>query len=1023
MRIYRVFNDRSASVISGDWQEADWWERLCRHVHALGFTTVLMPAPAHDASASGADSSPDCRMVALACQRHSLTLMADLVLDDVPGGPDVDEWAATAAAWAESGVAGFRCRNPGALSGDDWARLIARVHDSSPDCTFMAWTPGLSLADLQSLAAAGFDATFSSLPWWDYRADWILQEHERLRRIAPVIAPVQNDDATVGNAGDDLSSKEYAKTRLWTAAFAGEGILVPMGYERLAGESTLIEVNRRIAERPQQLRRLQRLTGARTTITALFRTGEPARLLIINPEHDKPASVDWDMLRSRLPGSYTLADDERAQCPAVLEPGASVLLTPVKAMAVISLPRSSAEKRKSAAAAITSTRIAIENVTPQVGNGQFSVKRTLGEPVQVEADVFMDGHEVISVSLFWRPADESGWREVPMQAVGNDRWQAAFSAERTGQHCYMVKAWHDVWGSHIGGLRKKFAAGVDVSLESEEARQMLAEALERIRDDRPDAGTVLASILRTVGQPQQRRSKPQRNAKAAGSEAALHPVPETDSEAVEILLSEDVADVMQEVDVHRFEASSSAFPLLVERREACFASWYELFPRSQSPAPGVHGTFQDVIGRLPVIRDMGFDVLYMPPIHPIGQRNRKGRNNALLAGPDDPGSPYAIGSEDGGHDAVHPELGTLDDFRALVRSAREHGLEIALDFAIQCSPDHPWLARHPDWFDWRADGSLRYAENPPKRYEDIVNPDFYSPLASDAQRLALWRALRDVVLFWADQGVLTFRVDNPHTKPLPFWQWMIAEVQAAHPGAVFLSEAFTRPKMMYRLAKVGFSQSYTYFTWRNTKQELTDYMKELNAAPVADFFRPNFFVNTPDINPFFLQKSGRAGFLIRAALATTLSGLWGMYSGFELCEAAAIPGKEEYQDSEKYEFRAWDWDRPGNIVEEITRLNHIRRANPALQSHLGIRFHHVDNDQILFFSKATREGDNVVVVAISLDPHSAQGGTLDLSGTAAAGAQVHELFDDHRFTMHGQHQPVWLTPDRPFKIWSVMPDS
>ena len=1020
MRIYRVFNDSSPSVISGDWHEADWWERLCRHVKALGFTTVLMPALKRNGVAGNADA-PDCHIAALACQRHGLKLMADLLLERAPGEPDVDMWAAAAAEQAEQGVEGFRCLNPGALSGSDWAALISKVHDSAPDCVFLAWTPGLSPADLRARADAGFDATFLSLPWWDYRADWLVQEHDRLRRVAPVIAPVQDDDSVAGTAAA-ADSKEQAKTRLWTAAFAAEGILVPMGYERLVGESTIIEVNQRIAQRPQQLRRLQRLTGARATITALFRTGEPARLLVINPTN-AAAPVDWAMLCSRLPGSYTLPDDEQAQRPAILEAGASVLLTPVKAVTVISLPRSSAEKRKSAAAAILSPRIALENVSPQVDNGQFAIKRTLGLPVHVEADVFMDGHEVIAVSVFWRPADESRWHQMPMQAVGNDRWQADFSAERTGQHCYMVKAWHDVWASHTSGLRKKFAAGADVSLEVEEARQMLSESLERIRDDMPDAATVIASILRTVGQPQQRRSKPQRGARGAGSEPALHPVPETDGDVVEILLSEDVADAMQEVDIHRFESSSAVFPLLVERREACFASWYELFPRSQSSVPGVHGTFQDVIGRLPLIRDMGFDVLYMPPIHPIGQRNRKGRNNALRAGPDDPGSPYAIGSEDGGHDAVHPQLGTLDDFRALVTSAREHGLEIALDFAIQCSPDHPWLARHPDWFDWRADGSLRYAENPPKRYEDIVNPDFYSPLASDAQRLALWRALRDVVLFWADQGVLTFRVDNPHTKPLPFWHWMIAEVQAAHPGALFLSEAFTRPKMMYRLAKVGFSQSYTYFTWRNTKQELTDYMTELNTAPVADFFRPNFFVNTPDINPYFLQTSGRAGFLIRAALATTLSGLWGMYSGFELCEAAAIPGKEEYQDSEKYELRAWDWDRPGNIIDEITRLNLIRRANPALQSHLGIRFHSVDNDQILCFSKATPEGDNVVLVAISLDPYAVQSGTLDLAGTPAVGAQVHELFDDHRFRMHGQHHPVSLTPDRPFMIWSVLPDT
>ena len=378
-----------------------------------------------------------------------------------------------------------------------------------------------------------------------------------------------------------------------------------------------------------------------------------------------------------------------------------------------------------------------------------------------------------------------------------------------------------------------------------------------------------------------------------------------------------------------------AIPLDVDRPQAGFASWYEMFPRSATDDPARHGTFVDVIARLPAIRAMGFDVLYFPPIHPIGTTNRKGRNNALRAEPDDVGSPYAIGGPEGGHDAIHPQLGTLDDFRALVAAAKDHGLEIALDFAIQCSPDHPWLREHPDWFRWRPDGSIRFAENPPKKYEDIVNPDFYA----EAAMPGLWLALRDVVQFWVDQGVRIFRVDNPHTKPLPFWHWMIADIRGRHPDVIFLAEAFTRPKLMYRLAKVGFTQSYTYFTWRNTKQEIIEYLTELNAPPVRDFFRPNFFVNTPDINPPFLQTSGRPGFLIRAALACTLSGLWGMYSGFELCEAAPLPGREEYLDSEKYQIRVRDFAAPGNIVGEITALNRIRRAHPALQSHLGVTFY------------------------------------------------------------------------------------
>jgi len=493
---------------------------------------------------------------------------------------------------------------------------------------------------------------------------------------------------------------------------------------------------------------------------------------------------------------------------------------------------------------------------------------------------------------------------------------------------------------------------------------------------------------------------------------------------VAALLDQGLADAIRQVGERPFEThTATQYPLSIERNETTYASWYELFPRSQSPVAGRHGSLRDVIGRLPLIRRMGFDVLYFPPIHPIGYSNRKGPNNSLQAGPDDPGSPYAIGSDDGGHEAVHPELGTLDDFRALVAATRCHGMEIALDFAIQCSPDHPWLREHPDWFNWRADGSLKYAENPPKRYEDIVNPDFYSPQASTPRQAALWRALRDIVLFWVQQGVRIFRVDNPHTKPLPFWQWMLREVHDRHPDTIFLSEAFTRPAMMYRLAKLGFSQSYTYFTWRNTKQELTSYMAELNSEPVRDFFRPNFFVNTPDINPWFLQTSGRAGFLIRAVLAGTLSGSWGMYNGFELCVADAVPGKEEYLDSEKYQLRRWDLDAPDHIIEEISWLNRVRRSHPALQSHLGIRFHEVDNDRIIFYSRHSAEGDSIVLAAVSLDPHHRQAGVLKLPfgewrGDGAPVA-MHDLFEDRPFTLQGGFHMIELTPERPFVLWAL----
>ncbi|MEK7927204.1 DUF3416 domain-containing protein, partial [Burkholderia contaminans] len=432
------------------------------------------------------------------------------------------------------------------------------------------------------------------------------------------------------------------------------------------------------------------------------------------------------------------------------------------------------------------------------------------------------------------------------------------------------------------------------------------------------------------------------------------------------------------------------------------------------------------IAHLPRIRDMGFDVLYFPPIHPIGTTARKGRNNSLTAGPDDVGSPYAIGSPDGGHTAVHPQLGTLDSFRALVDAARGHGLEIALDFAIQCSPDHPWLAAHPGWFAWRPDGSLRFAENPPKRYQDIVNPDFYAPDALPD----LWLALRDAVLFWVDAGVRIFRVDNPHTKPLPFWAWMIDDVRGRYPDVVFLSEAFTRPGMMYRLAKVGFSQSYTYFTWRESKRDFIDYLTELTTGPARDFFRPNFFVNTPDINPRHLQNAPRTQFVIRAALAATLSGSWGMYSGFELGESAPLPDSEEYADAEKYELRARDWSKAAHIGAEVARLNRARRANPALQTHLGITFADADNDTVLVFVKATPAFDSVVVVAISTDPWHPQVAnfTLDASLWRGLGLVDGEPLDaleqdaTHAETWRGHRQYVSLDPHvRPYAIWRLTP--
>ncbi|MGI4941867.1 MAG: alpha-1,4-glucan--maltose-1-phosphate maltosyltransferase, partial [Janthinobacterium lividum] len=638
-------------------------------------------------------------------------------------------------------------------------------------------------------------------------------------------------------------------------------------------------------------------------------------------------------------------------------------------------------------------RLAIENPSPVVDDGSLPVKRTAGELVAVEVDVLCDGHDKLAVVLQWRGPDEAA-HETRMRPLGNDRYAAGFPLPGLGRYRYRIEAWRDVFESFRDELAKKHAAGVPIELEMIEGTRLVQAAAARTEGALQDA--------------------------LAASLAAMEAGPDARREA---LLSTGLAAAMAQADP-RDGSVASERPIAVqaERIGARYASWYEVFPRSMSDDATRHGTFADVERHLPRVRDMGFDVLYFPPIHPIGQANRKGRNNTLTPGPEDVGSPYAIGSEDGGHDALHPQLGTLEDFRHLVAAAHGHGIEIAIDFAVQCSPDHPWLKEHRGWFDWRPDGSIKYAENPPKKYQDIVNVDFY---AEDAVP-GLWVALCDVVLFWAHQGVRLFRVDNPHTKPFPFWQWMIAEVQARFPDAIFLAEAFTRPKIMYRLAKVGFSQSYTYFTWRNTKAELEEYVSELADTAPRDFFRPHFFVNTPDINPPFLQTSGRPGHLIRAALAATLSGLWGVYSGFELCDATPLPGREEYLDSEKYEIRAWDWERTGNIVAEVTRLNRIRADNPALQTHLGVTFLRAGSDVVTVFEKATADRSNVVIAAISMDPSGTHEVAFDVplwrwSLPDSATVVADELTQGERANWTGRTQRVRLTPERPYAIWRVRP--
>jgi len=600
-------------------------------------------------------------------------------------------------------------------------------------------------------------------------------------------------------------------------------------------------------------------------------------------------------------------------------------------------------KHNSAQSAISDGFYRIENVYPKVDDGRYPVKRVVGETIEVWADIYRDGHEITSAALIWRPETEQDWLRVPMTFFGNDRWFGSFTPMRPGRYTYAIEAWTDEFSTWRHGFELKQRAGTDSGIDTLEGASLLTRAQSGGREA---SATIIASceeFLRT-------------------------------GDAVP-LLTRNLQSAMREAQPRLDLTRSDNFPLIIDRHRARFGSWYEMVPRSQSKTPGRHGTFDDCIDRLPDIAAMGFDVVYLTPIHPIGQTNRKGRNNAASAQEGDPGSPYAIGASTGGHDAIHPELGTLSDFRRFVEACEQLGMEVALDFAVQCSPDHPWLKEQPQWFKRRPDGSMRYAENPPKKYEDIVSPDFRSEDVG-----SLWNALRNVILFWVDQGVKIFRIDNPHTKPLPFWEWLIHEVQVRHPDTIFLAEAFTRPKLMKGLAKLGFTQSYTYFTWRTQKWELEEYLRELTGYPEREYFRPNFFVNTPDILPFHLQGGEPWMFKSRVALAATLSSTYGIYNGFELLEHEPIPGKEEYLDSEKYEIKVRDWDKPGNIKSYITGLNQARRANPALQQSDKLRFLNVDDINVTAFVKTSMDQSNVVIVAIALssDQHEVW---LPLEGT------------------------------------------
>ncbi|MBW9117390.1 alpha-1,4-glucan--maltose-1-phosphate maltosyltransferase [Rhizobium cauense] len=1038
----------------------DRWLEIFDHAALLGFDTVLS-APLFKRTADSlfsevvydeldpalalpGDAEDALAMLAGEADRRGINFMVDLAIsagvDGNTASPgldprrspvsprrnanfssapvEIEDWQARLASYASIGIAGYRAVGLDSLSTTVWQQLIASSKAIDPAIRFFAYTPGTDFVLRNALVGCGFDATFSSLAWWDLREGWLLDEHRLQRLIGPQIAfPEAPFGRRIAHGTESREIRERKSLRaLYLAAEIGDSLLVPMGFE--FGTMLPLDPTHGHGEGLRILRaegafdltgELRELISARSSAVKHFvkcemmnqatvilqadrpdvRSASDVQLIAVNRDLRRPATITRTIL-TRILSPFAPVDETAAS--RRLEPGeARVIAT--RALPPVVADQGQLQLRH----ATSSPRIAIEKVSPQVDDGRFPVKRIVGETVTVEADIFADGHDLLSAALLYRPRGQAEWRETPMVLFENDRWLGSFALDRVGRFEFCVEAWKNPFAIFRYELVKKHEARLDLRLELIEGEDLIrraaAEPAETMADeDRAELASLLIKLEHTEG-----------------------------VSKLDILLAPRLAELMEQADRRPFTSRTRTYGLESERREAAFASWYQIFPRSQSGDQNRHGTFEDVIARLPAIRDMGFDVLYFPPIHPIGRTNRKGRNNSLIAAPGDPGSPYAIGSDEGGHEAIHPELGEFGDFEHLVEEARKVGLEIALDLAIQASPDHPWLREHPGWFDWRPDGTIRYAENPPKKYEDIVNVDFY---AKDAVP-ALWIELRDIVEMWVEEGVRLFRVDNPHTKPFPFWEWLIGDIRARHPDVIFLSEAFTRPKIMYRLAKVGFSQSYTYFTWRNERWELEQYMVELITSEAREFFRPHFFVNTHDINPDFLQNAPRAAYLIRAALAATLSGLWGVYNGFELCEGRPDAKRKEYADSEKYEIRAWDYDRPGNIKAEIAMLNRIRRDNEALHSHLGLTLLPSSNNNVMFFEKASVGRDNVLLVAVTLNPHAIEESNVEFPfwryglGDRATLA-FEDLVSGESFRHSGKWHTMKLDPAHlPFAIWRV----
>lgn len=630
-------------------------------------------------------------------------------------------------------------------------------------------------------------------------------------------------------------------------------------------------------------------------------------------------------------------------------------------------------------------RIVIEKVFPEIDNGRFPVKRAIGEKINIKAHIISDGHDEKTCYLYYKHEQDKDWQQKEMKLLYNDEWLSEFTVEKKGYYLYTVKAWIDHFKTWQMDLRKRLDSKQDVSVDLLIGIELIEKVIKVAKDK--DASKLNEYI-----------NKMRKNNK----------------NSIENALENELLMIMQKYpDQNKISEYDKNLMAYVDRERAVFSTWFEMFPRSCYGYTKKHGTLKDCEKILPEIAKMGFDVIYFPPIHPIGKTKRKGKNNSLIAEPDDPGSPWAIGSEEGGHKSIHPELGNFDDMDNLIKKAKEFGIEIAIDIAFQCSLDHPYIKEHPEWFKWRPDKTIQYAENPPKKYEDIVPFNFECDNWKE-----LWEELKSVFIFWAEKGIKIFRVDNPHTKPFSFWEWVIAEVKKSYPDVIFLSEAFTRPKIMYRLAKIGFTQSYTYFTWRNTRQELEDYMRELTQTEVYEFFRPNFWPNTPDILHEYLQKGGRPAFVARLVLAATLSSNYGIYGpAYILCLNEPFPGKEEYNNNEKYEIKYWNLDLSGNLKPEITKINQIRKDNKALQSNRNLRILGCDNPQIIVYAKATDDFSNTVMTIVNLDPFNQQSAwvesPLDWLGISMADEyEVIDLFNNTAYKWKGRWNFVILDPQK-----------